>query len=438
MYLIPLLKNRVIALKENDSLRNGLLFSAFSFINKGFSFILVLILVTFVSPADYGLLNLFGTVVMVIGYVMALSTDNYLSVAYFNDGEIGVKNTVSGVAFITIIVSSILLLSLLLFGDAIASLVQLPLSVLYFAISISFFTVYNYLNLDFFRIKQQLKGYGILSCTNALLNLVVSILLVKTLSMEWQGRVYAQAGCCLFFGMIGIVFFINKGYYKRIDFSYLKAMILWGLPLIPHVATNFLRQGCDRYIINYYHSIEDVGYFSFALNLANIIILVGLSFNQSNSVDIFKILGDSTLQPQDKFKRIYNQNRPIKKIYILSSIVIPIITCLAMPVLLPKYRDCILYIPILSLSSFFNCMYFLYTNFLFFYKRTKYIMYVTFGSSIIHLVLSLIFTRYSLYCTSLIYCFSQLLILVFIRKLSLAVLREHNIINNEEIKKFRY
>ena len=107
MYLIPLLKNRVIALKENDNLRNGLLFSAFSFINKGFSFFLVLILVNFVSPADYGLLNLFGTVVMVIGYVMALSTDNYLSVAYFNDGEIGVKNTVSGVAFITIIVLTI-------------------------------------------------------------------------------------------------------------------------------------------------------------------------------------------------------------------------------------------------------------------------------------------------------------------------------------------
>ena len=215
-------------------------------------------------------------------------------------------------------------------------------------------------------------------------------------------------------------------------------MILWGLPLIPHVATNFLRQGCDRYIINYYHSLEDVGYFSFALNLANIIILVGLGFNQSNSVDIFKVLGDTTLQPQDKFKRIYNQNRPIKKIYILSSIVIPIITCLAIPVLLPKYRDCILYIPILSLSAFFNCMYFLYTNFLFFYKRTKYIMYVTLGSSIIHLILSLIFTRYSLYCTSLIYCVSQLLILVFIRKLSLSVLKEHSIISNDEIKKLRF
>lgn len=438
MYLIPLLKSRIIALKQNSNLRNGLLFSAFSFINKGFSFILILILVNFISPADYGLLNLFGTVVMVIGYVMALSTDNYLSVSFFNDGELGVKNTVTGVSFVSILVSILLISILLLFGEKISSLLQLPLTVLYLAISISFFSVFNYLNLDYFRIKQNLRNYGLLSCSNALLNLIVSIVLVKTLSYGWYGRVYAQSGCCLLFGVIGIVFFIFNRYYKNLDFKYLKSMILWGLPLIPHVATNFLRQGCDRYIINYFHTLDDVGYFSFALNLANIIILIGLGFNQSNSVDIYKVLGDKSLDPKDKFKRIYAQNRPIKKIYIISSIIIPIITCAAIPVFLPKYNNCIGYIPILSVCAFLNCMYFLYTNFLFFYKKTKHIMYVTLGSSIVHLTLSLLFTRYSLYCTSVIYCVSQLLILIFIRKLSLSVLKEHNIVEKDEIRSIRF
>ena len=63
-------------------------------------------------------------------------------------------------------------------------------------------------------------------------------------------------------------------------------MLLWGIPLIPHLATSFVRQGCDRFIINNYYTIEDVGIFSLALNLSNVIAIFGSGFNQSNSINL--------------------------------------------------------------------------------------------------------------------------------------------------------
>lgn len=45
-------------------------------------------------------------------------------------------------------------------------------------------------------------------------------------------------------------------------------------------------------------------------------------------------------------------------------------------------------------------------------------MYITFGSSAVHLLLSLLLTRYSLYYTASIYVLTQLGVVLFIRKMA--------------------
>lgn len=74
--------NKIRNLSKNKVLLNGTLFSLFSFINRGFSFLLLLILANYILPKDYGYLSLFVTVSMVVGFFIALSTDGYLSVAF--------------------------------------------------------------------------------------------------------------------------------------------------------------------------------------------------------------------------------------------------------------------------------------------------------------------------------------------------------------------
>ena len=60
-------------------------------------------------------------------------------------------------------------------------------------------------------------------------------------------------------------------------------------------------------IINSNYSIEEVGLFSFALNLTSIITMIGLGFNQVNSVDIYKILGDNEHDNKWKLKKLDNE-----------------------------------------------------------------------------------------------------------------------------------
>lgn len=400
---------------KDKALLNGFLFSLFSFINKGFSFLLVIMLANYLSPAEYGYLSLFVTVIMIVGYFMALSTEGYLSVSYFKIGSDGIKQTVSGIILISVMVLCTMLLSLLLFSSDLVKLFKLNSLVLILVLFISFFTVFSNLFLDQFRLKEKVGIYGLISCSNALLNFIVSIILVKYMHWGWMGRVYGQFYCFLLFGFVGICYFISKGYIVKPDFKFIQRMILWGLPIIPHLVSSFLRQGCDRYIINYYHSIDDVGVFSFALNLANIVVMVGMGFNQSNSVDIYKVLGNHSIAADDKRIHLKMQRNKILKIYCITTAIIMVLVPMFIPLFVPKYSNSIPCFLLLAIWSFGLCLYFLYTNYLFFYGKTKSIMYITFGSSIIHLVLSLLLTRYSLYYTCMIYIFSQLVIFAMIK-----------------------
>lgn len=68
--------------------------------------------------------------------------------------------------------------------------------------------------------------------------------------------------------------------------------------------------------------------------------------------------------------------------------------------------------------------YYLYCTYMFFYKETKQLMYITFGSSLLHLVLSLLLMQYSLFLTAIIYVLVQAVILVLVRHYARRILQQ--------------
>ena len=96
------IRDLIVSFVQNKTMRNGALFASFSFLNKGFGFLLLLILASFITPAEYGYLSLYTTVLMVVGYFIALSSEGYMDVAYFQDKKNGVKNTFSCVFFLSL------------------------------------------------------------------------------------------------------------------------------------------------------------------------------------------------------------------------------------------------------------------------------------------------------------------------------------------------
>ena len=362
---------------------------------------------------------------MFMGYFTAMTTQGYISISYFKEGLEGVKKTFSCILLTTIIV--LLLMSVFAFSlqPVFENILGFPWQYLYLAIGISFFTIYSNICLDFFRIKKQIRRYGVFSCTSALLNLLLSIFFIKYMNMGWIGCVFAQFICVCLFGLIGLFYFFRMKCVSIPDTAHWKTMLSWGIPLIPHLATNFIQQGCDRYIINFYHNIEQVGLFSFAYSLSAAIMMIGSGFNEANCVNIFETLGNKNISAQEKIILLRAQKKNIFYVHLASTIVVTILCYLLVPLFLPQYNSAIGYFFILAIYAFLQCIYYLYTNFLFFYKQTKTLMSITLFFSIIHLALSLVFTRYSINYTCIVFCISQFGIVLFVRKQAVKAIKEN-------------
>ncbi len=395
------IRSNITQIAHSRNFRHGMLYTVFSFVNSGISFILLLILAKYLTPADYGSLNLFTTFVTLLNIVIALCTTSYITVSFFQKRREELQKIIL-IAFATTTAMLIIMASvLLLVPNFVEKSVGVPIEYLWLGLMICYFGIFNSVNLDIWRLEEKPVSYGIYSVSFAICNFILSFLLIVGLKYGWQGRVYAWFILGVIYFVVSIIFLIRRNYLV-ITFPSLelcKETFTYALPLLPHTASFWLKQGLDRYIINYYHDQATVGYFSFALNLAAIIGIIGTAFNATNSVYIYKKLSEG----YDKVKGVLSKQTKLMTIAFLGvSISVGICAFCLIHFFLPRYEDSIQYIVPLCLGGFFQCVYLLWVNYLFYYKKTRVLMHITLSTAIIQVVLSIWLTPYSPLYTAVI------------------------------------
>lgn len=416
-------------IKNNKLVKNGFLFTLFSFINTGISFLLLIILARYISPSEYGKLNLFNTLITLLNIIISLNSVGIISVDFFNYPKNTIKKLISSVILISTGVLLFGILMIILFNNFSIKAIGLSIEYQFIAIFICYIQVFTSINLDIWRLEERPTQYGVYSIATGFANFGLTLLLVIPYKMGWEGRIYAQSCVSIIFIILSIIILNRKGYLKKPKFDLwaIKNSLSFGLPLIPHSASSWIRQGLDRYIINFFYTSVEVGYFSFAFNFANIIHIIGSAFNSTNSVYIYKTLAEDSL---DKFQQLKKQIKILTITFILITILVYISVIVFIPIVTPQYEDSIPFLLPLCVSALFQCIYYLYVNYIFYYKKTKILMYITFLMSIIHLTLSIILTRYSIMFTAYITLFVNIAITFLVYKYSKKVLKSKT---NEEI-----
>lgn len=415
-------------IKSNKTLRRGGLFSIYSFIGQGMSFFLLILLANYILPAEYGNLSLYITVTTLLSYFTGLASYGYSSISFFKKNEREFKKDFTACISLYFLTTLVFLCILVFIGAGISNLLNLPLRLLWYAVLFSLPNAFITINLDLFRIKEKIGYYGLLSCGNAFLNFILSLFLVIGCEQSWMGRVNAQMICAFILGGFAFFYFIKNHLFDlHYSLSRYKSIILWCLPIIPHLTTNWIRQGCDRYIINYNYSVYEVGLFSFALTLVAVFNTIGSAFNSTSSVSLYKILS-SKEDNKVVSEQIAHHTSMMFKVYTFTCVMLTIILSLMVYFFLPKYVPSLRYFFILCVFGYFQCLYYLYCNFLFYYGKTKIMMYITFITSIAHLCLSLFLTKFSLYCTAFIYIIIESMLLYSVYYVARKLKIEHSLL----------
>lgn len=407
---ISTLKGNIKRIGANKTANQAMIFSFFSFLNSGISFFLLIIIAGFISPEGYGYLNLFNISVTLFGFFICLNTTGIISLAYFQGNRLDVNRSISAVFSLTLLCFLFLGGIILLLGDVIRIATGIPPLCQWIALLVCFFQVFTTVNLDIWRLEEKPIAYGTYSSGLAILNFILTILLVVNCHCDWQGRVYAQVSVGFLFFIISILFLIKRGYLtfiKPLRQNY-KEALSFGIPLIPHSASFWIRQGLDRLFINASHSVSVVGLFSFSLNFANIIQIIGTAFNAANSVFIYKNLAKNS---ENTRRVLRKQTKLMVVFFVLVTAVVCVGSSVFIPLFLPEYSGSVTYLFFQCLGAMFQCIYLLFVNYLFYYKKTKNLMYITFSISVLHALLSYWLTRYSVLYTAGIGALTNFLIM---------------------------
>lgn len=396
---------------SSSTIKNGVLFSFFSFLNSGINFFLLIVLAGFLSINGYGKLNLFNTCITLITPLISFSTLGYIGVAYFRKSTPEFVNVIKSVCYISVVVFLFFCVISFCFKADWESWTGLSFEYILYAILICFVQIFTLINLEIWRIKEKVVSYGIYSLLVSGLNCCLTLLLVTQYHYGWLGRVYALIFGVGVFGFFSFYILWKKRYlnFQSVIQNVVTETLTFGIPLIPHQLSFWLRQGLDRFIINYYFTSEVVGIFSFANNFANIIMILGTAFNATNSVFIYKSIssGEEVMR-----LRLRAQTKFMVSFFAIIVLLVVAGAYFFSPLIFPQYITSIKYILPLCLAAFFHCIYLLFVNYLFYFKKTKRLMNITLACSIVHMCLSLAFTRYDVLITSYISLVSNFLICI--------------------------
>ena len=409
------IKNIFNIIRRNNTVREGIVYAFFSALNNGLNFLILFGLSLVLNKSDFGILNLFNVFILIVSVVISLGTQSYFSVSFFKKNEEELKRIINSILFITSTVFVFLLLVFSLFSKNIESLVGFGLKMQILGLIYCLLQVFYFLILELYRIKETSIYYGVISTIWALLNVISTIYFCYIVKFGWEGRVYSQVLSTIPFFFFFFFLFYRENY---LSFQYpkkenIKEILNFGLPLIPHSSTVWLRQGMDRYFINYYFSATIVGDYSFIYNFAGMIMMLGTAFNSTNSVFIYKKLNEKN--PNFR-QEINSQNKKAIVFFFIATLLAIVLTFFLIRFFIPKYQNSIEFIIPLFLMAFFQCVYYLFVNFLFFFDKTKILMSITFGTAIFHLILSYFLTAYSPTFTAYINLLSNAIICIFVFK----------------------
>ena len=348
------------------------------------------VLTAMLSVEEYGVLSLIETIILFVAPFISLSISGAISVEYYrrsaNVFNLYFSDSIA-ISFISFLI--FFSLSILVF----ISNIELMNKVLFLIPLFCFLRGIQQVILTTFRVRQEPAVYAKITIFQVVLELVLSYFFLKYCNFGLEGRLFGVYFSFLMVAIVGFYLIKNLSYLAFPKMEYSKDILKYVAPLLPHAVGGVIIAMSDRFFISYYIGNGALGIYSVAYQLSSILLLVAMSVNQAWSPMLFALLKKRKIS----YTRYYT--KILLVFFLLSSLVLYLLRdILYLHFSDIKYHGGKVYFPMLLLSFFLQSLYFLYTNYLFFYRKTAVLAKITFFTAILNILLNyLLVVRYQVF-----------------------------------------
>ena len=371
------------------TIKDGFIYLSSEVIVKFFPFILLPILAKVIPLFEMGLLTNYLVIFNICVSLIAFNGFSFLSVTFYENKASNRLNIVRNLILLQISITAIIIIISSLSQGIIFKLTGIQYELQLIAIFSALFSSIITLKLTFSRLEEKPTEYFLIQVTQSLLIFLGTIVLLELYS-DWSSRVYAA-----FFSYLTISIFLFRKEIINLEFSFDRSIYIksffFGLPLIPHALSMWIKTSADKLILTNIDGMESNAIFSIALSFGILINVLIIAIFNLYSPWFYKIQTPHIKRNKNKTidkKIIYSIVLIIPSLGLISIIGYQIIKIIFPFLYEGDYLQSLDYLPLVFFLSYSSIFYSIFSLFLFHIRKTKILGVITFSSSILQILLS--------------------------------------------------
>lgn len=401
-------------------LENSFLYTFSSIIMRATSFLLLPLYTNFLTPEEYGIVNLIHTFLEMSILIVSFSLSSGIIRFYVDlkENREELRRYIGTVINFITISSIFFSLIGLIFNQTLANIFFDNISfypyIFIALITITFLTLHK-VHGDIMQAKQQGRKLTIVNLIVFFNLIIMNIFFIIILKLGAVGMLLAQM-----FVYIGYLFYMiydlkkNRLYICVFDTKKLWEALKYSIPLMPHDLSTRIASFVSRSILNISGTIALVGLYSVSLRFGILIDTIQASVNNAYRPWFFEMLAKNDLQSK---KQVLELTNILLLFYSIVYLVIGLFSQEA--IFLMTSSNFILawtVIPILVIAYSIKSLYYFFVNILFYYKSlTKKVFISTLVGSFSDILLAIfLIPKYGMYGAALAFLIAKIIVVIIV------------------------
>lgn len=271
-------------------MKDGVYYTIPSVLSKGVGFLLIPLLTKVLSPTDYGVVDLFGAFIALINLTIALEISQGVARFYStSESEVKKREIFSTGFWFSFLVYTAFGVITIAFSSSLSNIIfgiNNLKTEFEFGILASWFGGLYYLIQNQFRWELKSRLYMWVSVFVVLTTFLLSYYLTYKLKLGVKGVFLAQMGGSIV-GLVLGLFWLRNSFQLSINKELLFKLLKFSSPLVLSGISIFFTTYCDRIMLGYLLSVEDVGLYGVAFRFSSVVGLVLAGFQGAVSPLVF-------------------------------------------------------------------------------------------------------------------------------------------------------
>ncbi len=249
------------------------IYTFLNFFLRGISFLITPLFTHYISPDEFGTLNIYLNSINFVTPFVFLGITNTIAVDYFKTSREVLSRHITTSLLLSLGIVGLFFLLIIGFKNTLVSYFHVSLLLLLAIPLLCFFNLLIDLAFIILRNENQVKKVALATIFRTLLELGASVFFIILLLWGWQGRLYSLVFATALIFVVGMVYLYKKYQLSwQFDIDFLKKEWRYWMSSMVGFCFVISFSSIDKYIIKYFCTPQELGDYSLASQFGFIIL----------------------------------------------------------------------------------------------------------------------------------------------------------------------